>query len=128
MYQVFKYLLPFVLFFSTTAFAQNPDLFRQFYFNPYLFNAAYCGSGGYTEIELIHRQQWMNVNNAPSASAFIFQYSTQKRLSLGLNYFSQEAVGLRTSSLMTTIAYRIPLSTYQYLSFGLSLGGGLNRL
>jgi type IX secretion system PorP/SprF family membrane protein len=120
--------MPFVLFFNMAAFAQNPDLFRPFYFNPYVFNAAYCGSGGYTEIELVHRQQWVNVNNAPSASAFIFQYPTQKRLSLGLNYVGQEAVGLRTSSLMTSAAYRIPLSTYQYLSFGLSLGVGVNRL
>jgi type IX secretion system PorP/SprF family membrane protein len=126
---MFRFLTAIVFLLSSmTVAGQSPDLFRIFYFNPYVFNAAYCGNSDYTEIELIHRQQWMNFNNGPAASGFVFQYPTQKRLSLGLNFFIQEAVALRTSSIMASFAYRVPLSANQFLNFGVSLGGGLNKL
>lgn len=116
------------LFCSMTAFGQSADLYRQFYFNPYSFNAAYCGQGAYTEIELTHRQQWLNFNNAPVASGFTFQYPTEKRVAVGLNFITQEAVALRNAALMLSVAYYVPLSDHQFLGFGLSLGGGLNSL
>src|SRR5688572_33340324 len=118
MHGMFRFLTATVFLFSSMRVAgQSPDLFRLFYFNPYIFNAAYCGNSDYAEIELIHRQQWMNFNSAPAASGFVFQYPTQKRVSLGLNFFTQEAVALRTSSIMASFAYRVPLSANQFLNF-----------
>lgn len=108
--------------------AQNAPAFRQFYFNPYLFNPAFVGSGGYTEVFVFHRQQWLNFNNAPSASGFNIQYPTQNKLSVGFNFISQEVVALQNTAALLTLGYRIPLSSNQFLFFGLSGGMGSNAL
>lgn len=114
-----------ILFCSVITSAQN---FRQFYFNPYLFNPAYSGATGYTEIDLIYRKQWLNFNNAPSASGFTLQHPTRKRTAFGLNFLTQEAVSLRYTSVLPSFTYRLPLSSGQTLSFGISAGGGINNL
>ncbi|MBA4057662.1 MAG: hypothetical protein C0490_23310, partial [Marivirga sp.] len=74
--------------------AQNLPSFRQFYFNPFLFNPAFTGLNGFTEISLTHRQQWLNVTDAPVASGFNVQYPTYSRASFGFNLLTQEAVAL----------------------------------
>ncbi len=117
-----------ILFFTVSSFAQNSPAFRQFYFNPYLFNSAYAGSNGYTEIYIYHRQQWLNFNNAPIASGFNLQYATPNRVALGFNFTTQEVVALRNSSALLTFAYRLPLSANQYFSFAISGGVGTNDL
>lgn len=125
MRSLFAFLL---FFFSLCSVGQNAPVFRQFYFNPYLFNPAFAGSTGYTEVFLYHRQQWLNFNNAPIISGFNIQHSTPNRVAFGFNFTMQEVVALRNTSAMLTFAYRIPLSTNQYLSFGLSGGMGSNDL
>jgi type IX secretion system PorP/SprF family membrane protein len=102
--------------------------FRQFYFNPYLYNPAFAGTSDYTEISLIYRQQWVGFNDAPSAAGFTIQYPTQNRISVGMNFMSQQTVVLRTTSVQATFAYRLPISETQFLFFGLSGVAGNNDL
>lgn len=107
---------------------QNAPAFRQYYFNPYLFNPAFAGINGYTEVSVLYRQQWLGFNNAPSAAGFTVQYPTQNRASFGMNFISQEAVALRTTSTQATFAYRIPITANQFLFFGISGVVGFNNL
>lgn len=108
--------------------AQNLPSFRQFYFSPFLFNPAFTGLDGYTEISLIHRQQWINITDAPVSSGFNLQFPTSSRVSLGFNVQTQEAVALRSTTVKGTFAYRVPISTNQLFSFGISAGVGFNSL
>lgn len=110
------------------AIGQNAPAFRQFYFNPYLFNPAFAGTHDYAEVSVFYRQQWLGFNNAPSATGFTFQYPTQDRVSLGMNFITQETVALRTTSSQATFAYRIPITSNQFLFFGLSGVVGYNNL
>jgi type IX secretion system PorP/SprF family membrane protein len=110
------------------AFCQNPPAFRQFHFNPYLFNPAFAGIEGYTEVFVFHRQQWLNFNDAPVASGLNLQYAGHNRVSFGLNVVNQEVVALRNTSALLTFVYRIPISANQFLSFGISGGMGTNTL
>src|SRR6478736_9327491 len=124
-----KFLLTSLFSFSLLlCFGQNPPVFRQFYFNPYLFNPAYAGISGYTEVYLTHRQQWVNFNDAPVISGFNIQYPTYKRVSFGFNFLTQEVVALRNSTAMLTFAYGIPIASNQSLRFGISGGVGINDL
>jgi type IX secretion system PorP/SprF family membrane protein len=102
--------------------------FRQFYFNPYLFNPAFAGTSDYVEATVFYRQQWLGFNNAPSATGFTLQYPTHDRVSVGMNFIAQETVALRTTSIQATFAYRIPISYNQFLFFGLSGVAGYNNL
>ena len=113
---------------SFSAGAQNMPTFRQFYFNPYLFNPSYAGIEGYSELFVYHRQQWINFNNAPSASGFNLQYAGKNRTGWGFTFTTQEVVALRNTSGTLTFAYRVPFSYRHYLSFGISGGIGSNNL
>ncbi len=110
------------------ATGQNTPAFRQFYFNPYLFNPAFAGTHDIAEVSVFYRQQWLGFNNAPSATGFTLQYPTQDRVSFGMNFMSQETVALRTTSTQATFAYRIPITSNQFLFFGLSGVIGYNNL
>jgi len=113
---------------SLLATGQNAPAFRQFYFNPYLFNPAFAGMSGYTEVSLVYRQQWLGFNNAPAFTGFTLQYPSQNRASFGMNFLTQEVVALRTTSTQATFAYRIPITANQFLFFGLSGVAGYNDL
>ncbi len=121
-------LIVVILLYAWKSDAQNTPAFRQFNFNPFLFNAAYAGSNGYTEIYLVHRQQWLNFNDAPITSGFNIQYPTHKKVSLGFNFITQEVVALRNSTAMGTFAYHVPITGNQSLRFGISTGIGINNL
>jgi type IX secretion system PorP/SprF family membrane protein len=123
-------LLPIVLIllYASKSNGQNTPAFRQFNFNPFLFNSAYAGSNGYTEVYLVHRQQWLNFNDAPVTSGFNLQYPTQKKVSLGFNFVTQEVVALRNSTAMGTFAYHVPITGNQSIRFGISAGIGINNL
>jgi len=108
--------------------AQNLPAFRQFYFNPFLFNPAFTAIDGYTEVVLIHRQQWLGFNDAPVASGLALQHATYSRVSLGFTALTQESVALRNTSAKGTLAYKIPISKHHVLSFGISVGVGYNDL
>jgi type IX secretion system PorP/SprF family membrane protein len=107
---------------------QNTLDFRQFYFNPFLFNPAYAGNNGYTEFSMAHRQQWVDFEDSPVASGFSVQHPLKKRSALGFNFFSQKAVALRTSSAQFAFAYAVPVASNQSFRFALSGGMGINDL
>jgi type IX secretion system PorP/SprF family membrane protein len=107
---------------------QTPAPFRQFFFNPYLFNPGYTGINGYTEVSLVYRKQWANFNDAPTTMGVNIQYPTKKRVALGASIVSDEVVGVRNTSLMATFAYAVPIADQHSLRFGISGGVGTNSL
>jgi type IX secretion system PorP/SprF family membrane protein len=125
-----KRFLTVILFISAAQWCdgQTPAPFRQFYFNPYLFNPGYTGINGYTEVYLVYRKQWMNFKDAPSTMGVNFQYPTKKRVSLGASIVSDENVGVRNTSFTGTFAYAVPIASNQALRFGISGGVGTNSL
>jgi type IX secretion system PorP/SprF family membrane protein len=109
--------------------AQAPGPFyRQFYFNPYVFNPAFVGINGTAEANLVHRQQWTNFKDAPVTTGASLQFPTSERVALGLNIHTDKQVLLRNSNVMATFGYVIPIAENQSLRFALSGGVGLNKL
>ena len=126
-----KYLLSILSFLAAIHFssAQAPGpLYRQFYFNPYLFNPAYVGINDQMEASLVHRQQWTNFKDAPVTTGASLQFPTSKRVAIGLNIHSDKQVLLRNSNFMATFGYAVPIAENQSLRFALSGGVGLNKL
>jgi type IX secretion system PorP/SprF family membrane protein len=102
--------------------------YRQFYFNPYLFNPAFVAIDNSLEVNAVHRQQWTNFKDAPVTSGLSVQFPTNKRVALGLNIHSDKQVLLRNSNIMTTFGYIVPIAKNQSLRFALSGGVGINKL
>jgi type IX secretion system PorP/SprF family membrane protein len=126
-----KYLLSILSFLAVIHFssAQAPGpLYRQFYFNPYVFNPAYVGINGQMEANFVHRQQWTNFKDAPITTGASLQIPTSERVAIGLNIYSDKQVLLRNSNFMATFGYVVPIADNQSLRFALSGGVGLNKL
>ncbi len=111
------------------SFGQMPGPFyRQFYFNPYLFNPAYVAINNELEANLTYRQQWTNFKDAPVTAGASIQFPTSDRVALGLSIYSDKQVLLRNSNFMATFGYIVPIASNQSLRFALSGGVGLNKL
>ena len=79
--------------------AQMPGPFyRQFYYNPYLFNPAYVAINNEVEANLSYRQQWTNFKDAPVTAGASLQFPASERVALGFNLYSDKQVLLRNSN------------------------------
>lgn len=117
------------LLFVTATQAQNPGPFyRQFNFNPYLFNPAYVGINNQIEASVAYRQQWTNFKDAPVTAGASLQLPESDRVALGFNFMTDRQVLLQHSNIMATFGYVLPIARNQSIRFGLSGGVGLNKL
>ena len=120
----FSFLLVLI---ANPVFAQDPIVFSQFQVNPFQFNPSYAASNGYAEANLLFRQQWSGIENAPTSAAFNVQTPMGRNVSLGLMVATAKTILLNNNTLQGTFGYRVRLSAYQHINFGLSGGLGLNN-
>ena len=113
---------------STYAFSQQLPIFSNYVFDPYLYNPAYIANGGFSEINFIHRRQWVDIQNAPVTSGINAQIPLNSRLALGINAINDESILLNRISGGVTVGYKVPLSSEHHLGFGLSVGAIYNSL
>ena len=128
MNRIFTVCALFVIFFTDSKGQTPGPFYRQFFFNPYLFNPAYVGIHGEPEANLVYRHQWANFKESPVTAGINAQFPMSDRVALGFSMFTDKQVMLRNSNFMATFGYIVPLSETQSLRFGLSGGVGLNKL
>ena len=136
-----RYILIIILFFPFIhAGAQQVPLYSQYMMNGILINPAIAGSEGYTAINLIAREQWLGLKNAPKTHAISAQTrllknsyiskmsSVRKRQKLGSRsgkvglggYVYNDKNGpINRTGMQLSYAYHIRMQQSQ-LSFGLS--------
>jgi type IX secretion system PorP/SprF family membrane protein len=110
-----------LLLLSLRIVAQNTLDFRQFSFNPYLYNPAYAGLKNQTEFDLAYRIQWVGFEGAPTTSAFTIQHPISKA-AIGLNLSTEKAGAMQRSYLLGSYAYGVKINSAHALRFGLSGG------
>jgi len=112
---------------ASRAQVQGP-FYRQFYFNPYVFNPAYVAINNDVEANISYRQQWTNFKDAPVTAGASLQFPMNERVALGFNLYSDKQILLRNTNFLATFGYVVPISKNQSLRFALSGGVGLNKL
>ncbi len=115
-------------FFSTVLIskAQQPQVYNQFFMNPYMYNPAYAGVEGHAAIFVMYRDQWTNVEGAPQISHASFHVPLQGGLALGGAAFNITQGLLTTSAAKASASYLINIDRTHFLRFGMSLGAGIN--
>ncbi len=113
--------------------AANPLFAQQLpYVNPLvraqLYNPAYVGSSGYGEVWLVHRRQWIGINNAPVVNAAQLQLPFNSGLSIGLTALDNRQGYFATTFGRLTTSYAVQLGEEHELAAGLSFGAGTSRL
>ena len=109
------------------AIAQDPLTFSQFFLNPYQFNPSYAAQQGRAEANIMLRQQWVGIENAPKAATFNIQAPFGRNVSLAFGTNVSQTILVKSASVMGTFAYRVRLGYYHHLNFGLTLGASMNR-
>jgi len=125
--------------------AQQVPLYSQYVLNGFLINPAMAGAEGYSTVNLVAREQWIGVQDAPSTYALSFHTKlmknsfikrkkpVRKKMNFG---FTDGKVGLggyvfsdfngplsRTGARLSYAYHLYNKSTRSQLSFGLSLTG-----
>ncbi|HEX2935976.1 MAG TPA: type IX secretion system membrane protein PorP/SprF [Bacteroidales bacterium] len=140
-----KYILSLVLmmvFFANAekVSGQQAPLYSQYMFNKYLINPAVAGSEGYTAFNVLAREQWVGMKDAPFTHAICAQTrvsprswlgrlhqvrsrssaaSRMSKVGLGAYVFNDHRGLIDQTGIQLTYAYHLNLDEAQ-LSFGLS--------
>ena len=128
-----RYFLTFILstFFTlccSVLHAQNFPVYNSFYVNPYLYNPAEALTE-YAQIFAVHRQQWMNIDGAPTVSGLTFNtLMNDSRAGFGGKFSSYKRGLLNTSDFSLSYAYGIPMGQKNWLFLGLSGGAITNSI
>jgi type IX secretion system PorP/SprF family membrane protein len=111
---------------STSLQAQNFPVYNSFYVNPFLYNPAEALTE-YAQVFVLHRQQWMNVEGAPTVSTITFNtLMNESRAGVGGKISSYKRGLLNTTDFTLSYAYGIPMGQKNWLFLGLS-GGAISN-
>lgn len=105
--------------------AQQVPLYSQFFFNQFLFNPSFAGSGEYGTAYMISRNQWNNMPDAPTTNAFSIDAPIKsQKIGIGLMGYADRAGIFDRTHLQSAYSYKIDFKE----DFGLRLGLGLGML
>lgn len=123
------FILGVVLLNGTTAPAQLNPLSAQYYNNEYLANPAMAAASGGIKVFGGLRQQWSMISGTPYSQAVTAEFAVKEKAGLGLSLWNDQAGLIKTTRLMGSYAYHLPLNDEnQKLHFGLSVGLASQRL
>ncbi len=107
---------------SASVKAQINPLASEYFQNQYLFNPAMAGLNSGLNINLDYRKQAIGVNGEPSTQSGTVEYQMNK-VGLGANLYNDFSGLIRTTRVVVTYAYHLPIGgNNQQLNFGLSAG------
>jgi type IX secretion system PorP/SprF family membrane protein len=114
-----------IMIFCLASFAQQRSTTTTYPYNGLLINPAYAGSLNLLSVIAVHRKQWINVEGAPSLTAFS-AHSSFASNSVGVGLFASKASQSITDdySLYASYAYKIN-TPIGILAMGLQ--GGFNQ-
>lgn len=108
---------------SSTCFSQQQVMFTQYMFNGLVLNPAYAGSHESVSATILAREQWVDIDGAPSTQTFsIHSPVINQRFALGAVVLRDEIGVTDQTGAYLSYAYRIPLNDNTKLSFGLQGG------
>ena len=125
MKQIKKYFL-FFIFFSLGGFVYGQQLpqFTSYQLSPFLYNPAYAGVDGFTEINAVVREQWTGIEKAPETKV-LSMYGPLRNSKMGLGglVYSDKLGAESKNGIQLAYSYHLKLRESLKLSLGIS--GGL---
>lgn len=118
-----KYItFAFLLTLATSAWSQQELQVSQYMFNGLLLNPAYAGTHDYFSASLLHRSQWVNLDNAPTSQVFAIDGPiANDRLGLGLIVSNDQLGIISQLDVAANLSVKFQLGQGN-LSFGLKGG------
>jgi type IX secretion system PorP/SprF family membrane protein len=106
--------------------AQQDALYTHYMYNTLAINPAYAGSRDALTMTALGRFQWVGFSGAPMTQTFTAHAPVAwQSLGLGLSVVNDKIGPTTTTAFYADVAYRMKVSEYSRLSFGLK--GGMNN-
>ena len=117
-------LFVFAIFTCTIVYAQQLPQFTSYQLSPYLYNPAYAGVDGFTQLNAVVREQWSGINKAPETKSIsMFGPLRNEKMALGGVVVSDKLGAESKNGFQLSYAYHLRLKND--LSLSLALSGGL---
>lgn len=115
---------------SITAMAQQDAMYTHYMFNTQAVNPAYAGSREAFTLTALHRSQWAAYfsENPVTQSLNMHSPLRNENIGMGLSLYNDQLGPEKTTSLFADFAYRIRVSEYGKLSFGLKGGVSMHTI
>jgi len=105
-----------------TASGQQDPMFTSYQFNSLIFNPAYAGSNEHLTLNLIHRQQWLGFDGAPSTQSLIAHTPLKnERVGLGISLMNDKIGPTNTFNAAGSYAYRMLVGKKKNMKLSLGL-------
>lgn len=108
---------------ASQSVAQQIPLYSNYFFTPYVYNPATSGTDKGTELTLLHRRQWTDLQGSPETSALTVNGSlNNEAVGWSVYGFTDKANIISRTGIFGNYAYHLELSSNTTLSFGLGAG------
>ena len=121
MRKIYLGLLLSVGFFSEVSAQQDPH-YTQYMYNMSVMNPAYAGSKESLSMGLLHRRQWIELEDAPITSTFFGHSPVGKNVGLGLSVVSDKIGPVKEDNIYGDFSYTLKLGGEHKLALGLKAG------
>lgn len=122
-YNIFKLIL-FIFFIVNNINAQQEANFTLYNFNMNIINPAYAGINEISKLNLVHRYQYLGIDDSPRTTSLIYSKSVGKNLGIGVSMLNDRVFILSQTDLALDISYKLQLNENTNLYFGMKFGGG----
>lgn len=102
--------------------AQIFPTYSQYFVTPVVYNPAFTGYSGFTEVQATYRQQWVGIDGAPETGTLAISVPTARNFSYGLLLRNDRRGLLTTSSAQGLASTFIRLGERQTLGVGIAIG------
>lgn len=107
---------------NVNVFAQQGPQFTQFMFNNLAINPAFAGADEHASITLVGRDQWSNIENAPSTQSLAAHTLFSNRVGLGFVLVRDQIGVHKNTNALASYAYHLRAGKRAFVSFGLQAG------
>ncbi len=117
-----------VLVVSFAAKAQQDPSYTQYMYNMNVVNPAYAGSKEGIAFSLLHREQWVGLEGAPTTSTFSVHSPVGKRVGLGLSAVSDKIGPVEEQNIYGDFSYAVDINENNKIAFGIKAGLTLQKI
>lgn len=127
MRKIYLGLLLSIGFFTEVSAQQDPH-YTQYMYNMSVMNPAYAGSKESLSMGLLHRRQWIELEDAPTTSTFFGHSPVGKNVGLGLSVVSDRIGPVDENNVYGDFSYTLKLGGEHKLALGLKAGLTLHNV
>ena len=117
-------LIILVLLLNFKVTAQQAPNFTLYNFNMNIINPAFAGIKENPELNLVYRNQFIGIQDAPRTISMAYSRGIGNNLGLGISVINDRVFVLDQTDIALDISYKLKIAAQTHLYFGIKAGGG----